>query len=62
MQYAVLFSIVLLLLVVNVPFLQRIFNTTFLSFREWAVVITLALIPSVFEEIKKMLLHGKARK
>ncbi len=62
MQYAVLFSVVLLLLVVNVPFLQRIFNTTFLSFREWAVVITLALIPSVFEEIKKMLLHGKARK
>jgi len=61
MQYAVLLSIVLLLLVVNVPFLQGIFNTTFLSFREWLVVIGLALIPSAFEEIKKMIYQAKAR-
>ena len=61
MQYAVLLSVVLLLLVVNVPFLQGIFNTTFLSFREWLIVIGLALIPSVFEEIKKILFQAKAR-
>ena len=62
MQYAVLLSVIMLLLVVNVPFLQHIFNTTFLSFREWMVVIGLALIPSVFEEIKKMFFQAKARK
>ena len=36
MQYAVGLSIVLLLLVVQLPFLQPIFNTHFLSGREWA--------------------------
>jgi len=53
MQYAVGLSIVLLLLVINVPFLQPIFNTHFLSAREWGVVVGLALIPAVSEEITK---------
>ena len=55
MQVAILISLVLLLLVVNVPFLQEIFDTTFLSFREWLVAVGLALVPSVFEEIKKII-------
>ena len=53
MQYAVGFSILLLLLVINVPFLQVIFNTHFLSLNEWGVVVGLALIPAVSEEITK---------
>ncbi len=61
MQYAVAVSIILLLLVVSVPFLQPIFNTHFMSAREWGVVLSLALIPAVSEEITKAYLRFKAR-
>lgn len=61
MQYAVLVSITLLLLVVSVPFLQPIFNTHFMSAREWAVVVSLALIPAIAEEITKAYLRIRAR-
>ncbi len=57
MQYAVGFSIVLLLLVTNVPFLQPIFNTHFLNGTEWMVVLSLALLPAVAEEITKFFLR-----
>jgi Ca2+-transporting ATPase len=57
MQLAVSASISLLLLVCAVPFLQPIFNTHFLSAREWGTVVTLALIPAVSEEITKFFLR-----
>ena len=57
MQYAVGLSIALLLLVCSVPFLQPIFNTHFLSGREWAFVVGLALIPAIAEEITKFFLR-----
>jgi len=57
MQYAVGLSITLLLLVTSVPFLQPIFNTHFPSAREWAVVVGLALIPAISEEITKFFLR-----
>jgi len=59
MQAAVALSIVLLLLVANVPFLQPIFNTHFLSGTEWLVVVSLALIPAVAEEITKFFLRRR---
>jgi Ca2+-transporting ATPase len=62
MQAAVGLSVVLLLLVVNIPFLQPIFNTHFLSFTEWGVVIGLALIPAVSEEITKAYLRWQDNK
>jgi Ca2+-transporting ATPase len=55
MQYAVGFSIVLLLLVVYVPFLQGVFNTTALTLREWSLILPLTLIPAIVAEIEKML-------
>ena len=61
MQYAVGLSIVLLLLVINVPFLQPIFNTHFLTAREWEVVLVLALLPAVAEEITKFFLRAGKR-
>ncbi len=61
MQFAVGFSIVLLLAVVNVPFLQPIFNTHFLKPIEWAVVLGLALIPAISEEITKAYLRWRER-
>ncbi len=57
MQYAVAFSMLLIVLVVNIPFLQPIFNTHFLNPTEWGVVIGLALIPAVSEEITKFFLR-----
>jgi Ca2+-transporting ATPase len=59
MQYAVGLSITLMLLVINVPFLQPIFNTHFMSGREWLVVFGLALIPAVSEEITKFFLRRR---
>jgi len=57
MQYAVGLSITLLLIVCATPFLQPIFNTHFLSLREWVVVLGLALMPAVAEEITKFFLR-----
>jgi Ca2+-transporting ATPase len=57
MQYAVALSLILLILVCSVPFLQPIFNTHFLSGLEWGVVVGLALIPAAAEEITKFFLR-----
>ena len=57
MQYAVGLSIGLLLLVINIPFLQPIFNTHFLRLNEWLVVVGLALIPALSEEITKFFIR-----
>jgi Ca2+-transporting ATPase len=62
MQYAVGFSIALLLLVCTVPFLQKVFNTHFMTLREWSVVLTLALIPAISEEITKFFLRLRNRR
>ena len=62
MQYAVGLSLLLLGLVVSVPFLQPIFNTHFPSAREWAVVLGLALVPAIAEEITKWFLRRKDRR
>jgi Ca2+-transporting ATPase len=62
MQYAVGLSIALLLLVVSVPFLQPIFNTHFMTGREWLTVLSLALIPATAEEITKAYLRWQDRK
>jgi Ca2+-transporting ATPase len=62
MQWAVGASIALLLLVCNVPFLQLVFNTHFLSAVEWAVVLGLALVPAASEEITKLFLRLRDRR
>ena len=54
MQLAVGSSILLLLLVCTVPFLQGIFNTHFMSLREWVVVLCLSCVPALSEEITKL--------
>jgi Ca2+-transporting ATPase len=62
MQFAVGLSLTLLALVVFVPFLQPIFNTHFMSLRELGVVLGLALIPAVSEEITKFFLRLRDRR
>ncbi|MBE0668996.1 MAG: cation-translocating P-type ATPase [Anaerolineales bacterium] len=61
MQYAVGISIALLLIVCAVPFLQPIFNTHFLSAREWGLVLGLAIMPAVAEEITKFFLRRREK-
>ncbi len=53
MQYAVGFSVALLLVVVYVPFLQPIFNTVPLTWEHWRLLIPLILIPSIAAELQK---------
>ena len=55
MQYAVGSSILLLLVVVYLPFLQGVFDTVSLGLREWGVVAPLLFIPAVVAEIDKWL-------
>ena len=62
MQYAVGSSILLLLLVCTVPFLQGIFNTHFMSGREWVMVLGLSFVPAISEEITKSILRLRDRK
>ena len=59
MQYAVGISLLLLFAVCFIPFLQPIFNTHFLSINEWILVICLASMPAVAEEITKFFLRMK---
>ena len=46
----------------SVPFLQDIFNTHFMSLREWTVVLSLALIPAISEEMTKFFLRLRDRR
>ena len=61
MQYAVGLSLLLLIAVCTVPFLQEIFNTHFMSGPEWALVVGLALIPAISEEITKLFIRLRDR-
>jgi len=62
MQYAVLLSVFLLLIVVYVPFLQPIFNTVSLGVREWTIVLLLLLVPGIAAEITKALVRSRTRR
>jgi Ca2+-transporting ATPase len=53
MNYAVLSSLVLILAVVYVPFLQPVFNTRPLGWAQWEIMLPLLLIPSVAAEVTK---------
>ncbi|MGC9399811.1 MAG: cation-translocating P-type ATPase [Anaerolineae bacterium] len=55
MQYAIGFSIALLLVVVYVPALQPIFNTIPLQWDEWLEMLPLIFIPSIAAEVQKWL-------
>jgi Ca2+-transporting ATPase len=56
---AVLLSFVLVLCTVFIPFLQPIFNTHALTGREWSVVVGLALLPAIAEEVTKWWLRRR---
>jgi Ca2+-transporting ATPase len=57
MQLAVLTSLVILLAIIYLPFLQPIFSTSFLSANDWLIMLPLILVPSIAAEINKWVLR-----
>ena len=53
MVLAVLSSLVLLLAVVYLPFLQRVFDTVPLTWTQWRLVLPLLAVPAVVAEVTK---------
>jgi Ca2+-transporting ATPase len=62
MNWAVLGSLVLIMLVVYVPFLQPIFNTAPLRIGHWLEVLPLVLIPSIAAEVTKIYIRKLMKK
>ncbi len=56
MLYAVTSSMLLLLAVIYIPFLQPIFNTVPLGWAEWQIVLPLLFVPAIVAEISKWLM------
>jgi Ca2+-transporting ATPase len=61
MNYAVLVSLVMVLLAIYVPFLNPIFKTQPLGWEQWVIVIPLLLVPSVAAEVTKAIQIGRHR-
>ena len=53
MQWAVLGSLAAILAIIYVPFLDPIFDTAFLTLREWSVIVPLVFVPAIVAEISK---------
>lgn len=62
MQWAVLSSFIILMAIIYVPFLDPIFETTFLTVRDWLEMVPLILLPAVADEITKFALRRRSRK
>ena len=54
MNYAVLSSIFLLLIVIYVPFLAGIFDTVPLAWEQWRVLLPMIFVPAIIAEIVKL--------
>jgi len=49
----------LVLMVIYVPFLQKVFDTTALRWIDWAEILPLVLIPSIAAEVMKSVTYKK---
>jgi Ca2+-transporting ATPase len=61
MFYAVGSSVVLLLAVIYLPFLQPIFDTLPLSFDQWRFILPLLLVPALVAEITKVAIQRRTQ-
>ncbi|MGC9334192.1 MAG: cation-translocating P-type ATPase, partial [Anaerolineae bacterium] len=62
MQWAVLLSLAILMAIIYVPFLDPIFETTFLTLEDWLVMLPLILVPSIAAEANKWVLRRVSEK
>jgi len=60
MQWAVLFSVIIVLAIIYVPALDPIFETAFLGLREWLVIAPLIFVPAATAEATKFFLRRRA--
>lgn len=56
---AIMISLILTVVMVEVPFLQHYFNTTSLNAEDWGIIIGSSLIVLVIEEVRKLFLRKK---
>lgn len=61
MFYAVAVSVVLLLLVIYVPFLQPVFDTVPLGWAQWEVVLPLLIVPTLVAELNKWVMASRQK-
>lgn len=59
LNQAVLFSLILTVVVLYVPFLERLFHLVDLHFIDWVMVFTAAVIPLIIGEVQKMIRFRK---
>ena len=57
MNLAVTASVILVLMVVYVPFLRTVFDTTALRWIDWVEILPLVLIPSIAAEVMKAITY-----
>jgi Ca2+-transporting ATPase len=62
MQWAVLLSLAVLLAIIYMPFLQPLFDTSYLSPQDWLTMLPLILVPSVAAEVYKWVLRRVSHK
>jgi Ca2+-transporting ATPase len=62
MNRAVLLSLVLLLAVVYIPFLNPVFQTYPLDLKAWSLIVPLFFIPAITAEIAKVFIYRKPKK
>jgi len=55
MNYAILSSMVLILAVIYIPFLQPVFNTYPLGWSQWELILPLIAIPAIAAEARKVI-------
>jgi Ca2+-transporting ATPase len=62
MVYAVLSSVILVMAVLYVPFLQPVFNTVTLGWAQWELMLPLMFVPAVVAELTKWGTNLRARR
>jgi len=62
MNMAVVFSIIVVIAVIYVPFMQVIFGTVSLALIDWLWIIPFALMASVAAELTQIYLRGRAKR
>lgn len=59
MNYAVLSSMIMLLMVVYVPFFNNVFNTLPLTLGQWGILLPLLFVPSIAAEVVKYIVSAR---
>ncbi len=61
MQLAVLTSLVIVLAIIYVPFLDPLFDTAFLSMQDWLIMLPLIFVPAIAAEVSKLIAQRELR-